>query len=257
MQVAILAGGLGTRLHPITLSLPKPMVLIHGRPFLEYQLEWVRHFGFDRVLLLIGYRAEAIEQHFEDGRRWNLEIRYSVEPTPMGTAGALKLAEVSLDDEFLLLNGDTYLPIDYRVMARSFDTGAAKGLMAVYANPDGIAPNNVEVSDTGMVVRYDKNLSPRLNGVDAGAYVMSKRALSAIPAGRASALEGELFPAMALAGELRAHRVAERYYDIGTFERLAVAEQSSWASSPPGAPLSLPSPPLGERRKVRGQFPNR
>ncbi len=225
MQVAILAGGLGTRLHPVTLSLPKPMVTINGRPFLEYQLEWVRRFGLDRVLLLTGYRAEAIEHHFEDGRRWNLDIRYSVEPTPMGTAGALKLAEASLDDEFLLLNGDTYLPIDYRRMVDSFDSTTAKALMAVYANPDRIAPNNVEVSEDDKVVRYDKNRSSGLNGVDAGAYVLSKHILASIPSGRPSALEREVFPVMAEAGELKAYRISERYYDIGTFERLTLAEQ--------------------------------
>jgi NDP-sugar pyrophosphorylase family protein len=225
MQVVILAGGLGTRLHPITLSLPKPMVLIHGRPFLEYQLEWVQRFGFNRVLLLTGFRAETIEHHFGDGRRWNLEIRYSVEPSPMGTAGALKLAAAFLDDEFLLLNGDTYLPIDYGRMVRSFDSRAAMGLMAVYANPDSIAPNNVEVSGDDRVVRYDKSRSQGLNGVDAGAYVLSKRILAVIPSGRPSALEGEVFPILAQTNELKAYRVAERYYDIGTFERLALAEQ--------------------------------
>jgi D-glycero-D-manno-heptose 1,7-bisphosphate phosphatase len=83
MQVVILAGGLGTRLRPLTLSVPKPMAPIHGRPFLEYQIDWVKQFGFDRVLLLTGYLGERVQAHFQDGRRWGVSMSYSRESSPL------------------------------------------------------------------------------------------------------------------------------------------------------------------------------
>jgi NDP-sugar pyrophosphorylase family protein len=225
MQVAILAGGLGARLKPLTETLPKPMVAINGKPFLEYQLEWLHRCGFRRILLLTGYLSDAIKDHFQDGRRFDLSIDYSVEATPLGTAGALKWAEPRLDDPFVLLNGDTYLAIDYRAMIARFQQAGNAALMAVYANADGIAPNNVTVSPEGLVSRYDKQRSTALTHVDAGAYVFRKQVLAGIPSGRACSLEGEIFPALVASGELGAYPVTDRYYDIGTFERLALAAQ--------------------------------
>ena len=203
------------------------MVPINGRPFLEYQLELIRRFGCDRVLLLVGHLAEYIERYFQNGTRWNLVISYSKEPSPLGTAGALKLASAQLEDQFLLLNGDTYLAIDYREMMKRFsEQDGTCGMMAVYANPDGIAPNNVEVSGQGMVVRYDKTRSEGLTHVDAGAYVFRKRILDLIPSDAVASLEEDVFPQLASRDDLAAYPVQERYYDIGTFERLAVAKKA-------------------------------
>ena len=226
MQVAILAGGLGTRLRPLTQSVPKPMVPIRGRPFLEYQIEWIRHFGFNRILLLVGYLAENIERYFQDGQRWGLSISYSHESSPMGTAGALKLASDRLEDRFLLLNGDTYLPITYTDMVKRFMECRQIGLMAVYKNTGAIAPNNVLVSDQGLVTRYDKKVPIGLTHVDAGAYAFRKSVLDRIPAGTVTSLEGHIFPELVSAGELMSYPVRERYYDIGTFKRLSVAEKA-------------------------------
>lgn len=225
MQVAILAGGLGTRLKPLTETIPKPMVAINGKPFLEYQLEWLHRCGFRRILLLTGYLSDAIKDHFQDGRRFDLSIDYSVEATPLGTAGALKWAEARLEDSFLLINGDTYLAIDYGVMVARFETSGTPALMAVYGNADGIVPNNVAVSTEGLVSRYDKQRSAGLTHVDAGAYVFRKQVVDGIPSGRVCSLEGEIFPALVASGELGAYPVTDRYYDIGTFERLALAAQ--------------------------------
>lgn len=226
MQVAILAGGRGTRLSPLTQSIPKPLVNIHGRPFLEYQIEWLRRCGFNRFLMLVGYLAEAIERHFQDGRRWEVTIAYSCERSPMGTAGALKFAASRLEDQFLLLNGDTYLPINYAQMAARFSTCNGTGLMAVYSNPEGLVPNNVALSADGRVCRYDKTSSSGLTHVDAGAYGFRKRVLDLIEPKSFRGLEEHVFPRLAREDELVGYPVRERYYDIGTFERLRLAEQA-------------------------------
>ena len=224
MQVVILAGGLGARLRPLTLTVPKPMVPIHGRPFLEYQIDWVKQFGFDRILLLTGYLGEQIEAHFEDGRRWGVSMSYSRESSPLGTAGALRLAENQLGEQFLLLNGDTYLPIDYGTMARRFDMRDSLGLMAVYDNADKVTPNNVGLDHNGKVIRYAKSGGPGLTHVVAGAYLFKRAVAERIPAGTASSLEEDLVATLAPSGELDSYPVGQRFYDIGTFERLALAE---------------------------------
>lgn len=226
MQVAILAGGLGTRLSPLTLSVPKPMVPIRGRPFLEYQIEWIRRDGFNQILLLVGYLAEQIERHFSDGSRWGVSISYSHEASPMGTAGALKKASRHLKDPFLLLNGDTYLPMDYGKFAKRFREVGTTGLIAAYDNSQLVAPNNVRVSSEGLAVRFDKSDPGEMTHVDAGAYLFRKRVLDRIPAGRPASLEGDVLPKMASDQDLTAYPIADRYYDIGTFERLTLAENA-------------------------------
>lgn len=235
MQVVILAGGLGTRLHPLTLTVPKPMVPIHGRPFLEYQIEWIVQFGCERILLLVGHLAHVIHEHFQDGRRWGVSIAYSHEPAPMGTAGALKSAQPQLAPRFLLLNGDTYLPIDYRAMWRRFSQCDALGLMAVYDNTEGVAANNVRLAQDGTVACYAKDGGPGLTHVAAGAYCFREDVLSRIPAGMAYSLEEDLLPTLGTSAEIASYPVHQRFYDIGTFERLAVAEPV--LRRPAGSPL--------------------
>ena len=112
MQVVILAGGAGTRLRPIVSDRPKPMAGFSERPFLEYQLLALRRRGLRDFLLCVGYMHQHIEEYFGDGRRWGVKVQYSVEETPLGTAGALRHAAAHLDERFLLLNGDSFLELD-------------------------------------------------------------------------------------------------------------------------------------------------
>ena len=114
MQAVILAGGKGTRLSPITDTIPKPMAMVNNRPFLEYMLLMLKRNSFKKILLCVGYLGEKIEAYFGDGNRLGIVIKYSYEKELLGTAGALKLAENILEEEFLVLYGDSYLDIDYR-----------------------------------------------------------------------------------------------------------------------------------------------
>lgn len=224
MQVVILAGGLGVRLRPVTLTVPKPMVLVNSKPFLEYQIALVRDQGFDDVVLLIGHLGEQIEAHFQDGRDWRIRIRYSYETRPLGTAGAIVNAQTLLEPEFLLLNGDTYLGTDYCGMLQLRNHHDELAVMAVYANHDQIAPNNVTVAENGRVTQYTKNPGIGLTHVDAGAYAISRRLLELLTSGPSS-LEGDVFPMLVRDGRLLAWPVSERFYDIGTFERLELAHR--------------------------------
>jgi NDP-sugar pyrophosphorylase family protein len=110
-QAVILAGGRGERLRPFTDILPKPMIQIHGKPFLEYLIIMLRQQGFERVLLLLGYLPEIVQEHFGDGSRWGLQIQYSVTPVENNTGRRIKLAEQLIDDCFVLLYCDNYWPI--------------------------------------------------------------------------------------------------------------------------------------------------
>lgn len=223
MQAVILAGGLGVRLRPVTLQIPKPMVPIRGRPFLEYQIDLVRRHGFDSVLLLVGYLGDQIRRHFGGGEAWQVRIGYSFESSPLGTAGALGHAYDALEGRFLLLNGDTYLDTDYETMMRAAAVAQTPATMAVYDNAEPVAPNNAEVGAGGRVVRYSKQNPEGMTHVDAGAYVLTRDVVSRLADGRVASLETDLLPMLAASGQLGAWLVRHRFYDIGTFDRLELA----------------------------------
>src|SRR5687767_14814332 len=134
MQAVILAGGLGTRLGPITRAVPKSMVPVAGRPYLEHQLRLLQQQGITDVVLLTGYLGEQIEACFGDGRAWGLSVRYSREAVPQGTGGALRDAAGQLAESFLLIYGDSYLPIDYTAVGRRLADSSALGVAVVYDN---------------------------------------------------------------------------------------------------------------------------
>lgn len=222
LQAAILAGGPGTRLRPLTDRVPKPMVPVAGRPYLEYQLDWLRGLGITDVVLLVGYLTEKIEEHFGDGAAFGVSIRYSREPRPAGTGGALRLALPLLAESFLVLNGDSYLPIDYRGLTERLESSSAEAVLAVYDNAleDAGVRNNLEL-DGDRVARYDKTGAAGLTHVDAGAIALRRRALLE---GGVWSLENDLFPRLIARGALAAFPVRQRFYDMGTPAGLAMLE---------------------------------
>ncbi len=221
-QVAILAGGLGTRLGSLTEKLPKPLIEVAGRPFLEWQLEDVRNQGFKRVLLLVAYLGKKIEDYFGSGSKFGLEIEYAYEPEPLGTGGALRLARPKLDDSFFMLNGDSFLPVALKEMGTAFEKSNSKVLISLYDNnPPCPVPENIKLKDGGTTVVAYKKAAGRAAGfthIDSGAYVISKSLLDRIPEGK-SQLE-ELWPQLILEKGLSGFEVESRFYDIGTPERI-------------------------------------
>lgn len=225
IQAVILAGGRGMRLRPLTERLPKPMVPVHGRPFLEHQLAWLKSGGLTDVLLLVGYLAHMIEDYFGDGSALGLRIDYSHEETPLGTGGALKKAGRKLRADFLLLNGDTFLQIDYRRVIECYRARQCWALVVAYENANGAIPNNLALGDRGQVLGYSRQPTKPLTHVNAGVAVLSRRVLGLIPSGRFCSLEEEIYPALIARGRLWAYPCPHAFYDIGSFSRLASLRQ--------------------------------
>lgn len=220
MQTVILAGGKGTRLRPLTYKTPKPMILLNGKPFLQYQLELVRAFGLSEALLLVGYLGDKIQQYFGNGARFGMSIMYSYEISPLGTAGALMNAKDKLAEEFLLLNGDTFLDINYERLIAYFYQCNKLGVIAAYKTQEKTAGCNIDIDGSNMAVRYNKKDSRGMDYVDAGAGVYKKDMLNLIPENSVCSLEEEIFPKLVQKKELMAFVTNKRFYDIGSLENL-------------------------------------
>jgi len=216
MQAVILAGGKGTRLRPITCTIPKPLISINGKPFLQHQLEFIKSHLTDEILLLVSYLGEKIEDYFDDGSKFGVKIDYCYEKVPLGTAGALKNAESKIKDEFILFNGDTYLPIDYRKIIDYFHQCKAIGVVVVYGNSREIASKNIAVNESGLVMNYNKNNSKKMTHVDAGITAFKKSILDFIPRNKICSLEEDIFPKLIKAKQLYSFATNQRFYDIGT-----------------------------------------
>ncbi|MDD5555890.1 MAG: sugar phosphate nucleotidyltransferase [bacterium] len=229
MQYIILAGGLGTRLRPLTESVPKPMVPLLGRPFLEYQLGHLRRQGVREALLLVGYLGERIEAHFGDGGRIGVRLRYSRERELRGTAGALRLAAPMIGGDFVLIYGDSFLPLDRAAFEAAFRDRGAEGMIAVYRDRRGETGvrGNVALDADGYVERYEKDAPPPgLPYVEAGVLAFRRGVLDRIPAARAVSLEGEVYPALIRERRLAGYASPVRFFDIGTGDRLR--EMEAW-----------------------------
>lgn len=223
-QAVILAGGRGLRLRPLTDTVPKPMVRIHGRPFMEYLLDLLREQGFDRVLLLVGYLAEVIQEHLGNGARLGLHIEYSVAPEDAETGRRLQLAAPLLDRHFMLLYCDNYWPMRMDQMWDRYTSLSVPAMVTVYTNRDGYTRNNVRVDGEGYVVAYDGGRSEsNLNGVEIGYALLRRDVMDCIPAGNVS-FEATVYPYLAQQRMLRAFLIDHRYYSIGSPERLPLAE---------------------------------
>jgi D-glycero-alpha-D-manno-heptose 1-phosphate guanylyltransferase len=218
--LAVLAGGLGTRLRAITGDLPKPLVPVAGRPFIAWLLLALRQRGLRRALLCTGYGHAAIAAALGDGTELGLQLCYSVEQAPLGTAGAVAQALPQLADPFLLLNGDTYVVPPWRRLLAAHRASGAAITLGVARMPDVATYGEVEVGPGGVVRAFREKAGRGGGLVSAGVYVISHRGLAGVVAGRPTSLERDVLPPLAAAGHVRAYRLRARMYDIGTPERL-------------------------------------
>jgi mannose-1-phosphate guanylyltransferase len=229
MQAVILAGGLGTRLWPLTREIPKPMVPVGGAPYLEHQLRLLAKQSITDIVILTGYLGNQIEEHFGDGAALGLRIRYSREAQPAGTGGALRDAHHLLADLFLLIYGDSYLPICYAQVADRLVASQATGVMVVYHDPtrETSVPNNVALVESGLVSRYDKTAVDdlQLQYIEAGVLAFRRAVLEVIPREGPVSLERQVFPLLIERHQLLGMPTSQRFYDIGTPERLKAIEE--------------------------------
>jgi len=221
MQAVILVGGEGTRLRPLTVTVPKPVLPLVDRPFLVYMLEWLHRHGVDDVIMSCGFLATSVRNVLGDGSQFGVRLRFVEEPEPRGTAGALKYAEDLLEDRFLMLNGDVLTDIDLTAqIARHEDTGAI-GTLALVPVDDptayGLVRTNADHSVREFVEKPTAD-SIDTNLISAGAYVLERRVLDLIPADRNVSIEREVWPRL-VGGGLFAYAGDAYWLDIGTPER--------------------------------------
>lgn len=215
-QAIILAGGLGTRLRLLVRDRPKVLAPIAGSPFLEYVLLQLRNYGIEDVILSVGFRGEMIERHFGNGSKWGLCLRYSYETKPLGTGGAVRLAERLLKGKRLLvMNGDSFFDVDINALWRSHEKRGSVITLALAKvnNPQRYAA--VEINRRGEVVMFKEKEHAETAGlVNGGIYVFRREALDLIPEGTAVSLEREVFPRLIRKG---LHGVPREGYfvDIG------------------------------------------
>jgi N-acetyl-alpha-D-muramate 1-phosphate uridylyltransferase len=220
LQAVILAGGLGTRLLPLTENMPKPMVPVAGKPFLDRELHFLRKNGFREFVICVGYKSSMIEDYFEDGHALNISIIYSEDgKKQLGPAGALKKAASCLQGEFLATYGDSFLQLDYAAFINKFHSSGKLGMMTVLENHNKYGKSDVVVQN-GLVTKYDKSgMAPDMNWINYGASLLRKEALDFIPES-VPVGEEQFYGELVRRKELAAFPTYERFYEIGTVRGL-------------------------------------
>jgi len=235
-SVALLAGGLASRLRPITEKIPKALVTVAGEPFLAHQLRLLRAQGLRRVVLCVGHLGEMIQAEFGDGASCGMDLVYSFDgPAPLGTGGALVRALPLLGEAFLVLYGDSYLPIDYAAVMQAFVASGQPGLMTVFHNKGRWDTSNVIFAD-GTIRHYDKQaLTPEMEHIDYGLGVLRADTLQGYPGGQPFDV-ADVYRDLSRAGRLAGYEVQERFYEIGS--PAGLAEFDEWIRA-----RKLPLPP--------------
>jgi len=224
VQAVVLAGGLATRMRPQTLTLPKSMLPVAGRPFVDWQLERLAACGVGDVVMCVAHLAEQIEAHVGDGSRLGVRVRWAHERGKLlGTAGAIRATLELLDESFLVTYGDSYLPFDYAEPLRILQAHAdCDGVMSAYRNEGKWDASNVVVDASGQwIERYEKGTGDRaFDHIDYGATALRRSVIAALPPGEPRGLDSVQHD-LAAAKRLRACIARERFFEIGSPEGLA------------------------------------
>ena len=213
LPVAILAGGLATRLGPLTETVPKSLIPIDGEPFVEHQLRLLQKSGIQRVILCVGHLGEQIERAIGDGSALGMKVEYSYDGAALqGTAGAIRMALPRLGESFFVMYGDSYLPCDYSAVEREFFRCRKLGLMTVFQNDGRWDASNVELLDGRILAYSKKDRNSRMRYIDYGLGVFQAEAFART---RTTDL-ADVYTELLEAGEVAAVEVYERFYEIGS-----------------------------------------
>lgn len=225
VQLVILAGGLATRLRPITETIPKSLIEINGEPFIFHQLRLLKRKGISRVLICTGYLGSMIEELVGNGNLFGLTIDYSYDgDTLLGTGGAIRKALPLLDNEFMITYGDSYLDFDYQEMNIFFQNSGLPAVMAVYKNNNTLDKSNVIYQNEKLKLYSKKSISPLMNYVDYGISVVSKTIFDNREKDNIFDLS-EIFEDLCAQRKLGAFEVKNRFYEVGSFSGINDLEE--------------------------------
>jgi D-glycero-D-manno-heptose 1,7-bisphosphate phosphatase len=224
-QAVILAGGRGTRLRPITDTIPKAMVPFHGKPFLGYLVDMLRDQGFDRVLMLLGHLPDVIIDHFGDGRRYGVDVSYDILAPDDLTAYRVQHAQHLIDDTFLLMYCDNYWPMRMDRMWEQYVRAGLPAQITVYANDDGYTRDSVIVDGERCVVFDRERETAGLAGVEISYAILDRATVLDLLPERQELFEAAVYPPLAERGQLGAYWSEHRYYSVGGHRRLPLTEQ--------------------------------
>jgi NDP-sugar pyrophosphorylase family protein len=224
LPIVILAGGSATRIRPLTETIPKAMVEINGEPFVAHQMSLLQKQGIQQVVMCVGYLGEQIVDYLGDGQQFGLAVSYVFDgPVLLGTAGAVKCALPYVDETFFVLNGDSYLPCDYRAVQNTYLQSGKMGLMTVFLNHGKWDTSNVEFADNNIIA-YDKiNRTQRMLHIDYGLEVFTKKAFDFVPENQPFDLV-PVYQNLLAQNQLAAHEVHERFYENGSFAGITELE---------------------------------
>jgi NDP-sugar pyrophosphorylase family protein len=221
IPVVILAGGLATRMRPITEKIPKAMISVNGKPFIHHQLTLLRAKGVSHIVLCVGYLGEMIEQYVGDGRGYHLDIKYSYDGDRLlGTGGAIRKIINDLPDDFFILYGDSYLDIDFRKVEQTYFSSKKRGLMAVFKNEGKWDTSNVIFQDNELVRYSKKYRTQAMSYIDYGLGILNKSVFKAFPEGVAFDL-ADVYEQLSDSNQLFGYEVFERFYEVGSQKGLA------------------------------------
>lgn len=233
MQAVILAGGLATRLRPLTETVPKSMLLVAGKPFLEHQIALLRKLRVHDIVLCVGYLSQMIQDYFGDGSKFGVTITYSRETeTLLGTGGALRNAAPLLRNDFLVTYGDSYLMLDYDHVMRVFRDSGMPGMMVVYRNEDRWDRSNVIVKNNTVTFYSKTERQPNTVYIDAGVSALRRETLQLLPQHDPVGLD-VLLRDLTVQGCLHAYETTQRFYEIGSLAGLNELQELLCASGDP------------------------
>jgi len=223
-DILLLAGGIATRLRPVTENIPKSLIDVAGKPFILHQLELLKRNGFVNIILCLGYLGEKIEKFIKDGSEFDVKVRYSYDgENLLGTGGAIKKAMRLSSEVFFVMYGDSYLDIEYSEVFKFYNKTCKSGLMTVYKN-NGLWDNSNVIFRNGKIIEYDKKKrSNEMNYIDYGLGIFKKQDLMNYPANEKFDME-EYYKYLLDKNELAGYEVYNRFYEIGSFEGIKETE---------------------------------
>lgn len=225
MRACILVGGLGTRLSRLGLNVPKPMIEFDGKPFLEYLIHRLMRFQVNEIVLCVGFGAQVVEDYFQDGRKWGISIFYANEAAPLGTGGAIKNAESFAVEENLILNGDSYLALNFSEMQRFHREKQALITLACTQITNPRDYGNIQVDGNHRITAFAEKVRQGTTGlINGGIYLFQRAAFDLIPPNQKVSVELETFPKAVQTRRCFAFESNDYFIDIGTPERLERAK---------------------------------